>query len=179
MADNIINGTDGNDMLLGSAIADVLAAVPTSVTCVPGAHQGSSVVSMPPALRSRLGLGRSFQDGRLFPHLSVARNLELEGEAIVRPAAERPGFAKFQFGLTDEDVEISRQPLPIETSLPIVQNGPISASSAMRALSSTLANGSIAMSPLVPAATGRVHQRRVYASSLRKCGHELLRMMTG
>ncbi len=49
-------------------------------------------------------------DGR-YLYGAAAANLELEGEAIVRPAAERPGFAKFQFGLTDEDVEISRQPL--------------------------------------------------------------------
>jgi uncharacterized protein YfaS (alpha-2-macroglobulin family) len=49
-------------------------------------------------------------DGR-YLYGAAAAKLELEGEVIVRPAAERPGFSRFQFGLTDEDVEVSRQPL--------------------------------------------------------------------
>ena len=40
-----------------------------------------------------------------------AAQLELEGEMIVSPASERTGFAHYQFGLADEDVEPSRQPL--------------------------------------------------------------------
>jgi uncharacterized protein YfaS (alpha-2-macroglobulin family) len=38
-----------------------------------------------------------------------AAKLELEGEVIVSPASERPGFARYQFGLADEDVETTRQ----------------------------------------------------------------------
>jgi alpha-2-macroglobulin len=40
-----------------------------------------------------------------------ASNLDLEGELVVAPAKERPGFAGYQFGLADEEVEASRQPL--------------------------------------------------------------------
>jgi alpha-2-macroglobulin len=38
-----------------------------------------------------------------------AAKLELEGEVIVSPAKERPGFARYQFGLIDEEVETARQ----------------------------------------------------------------------
>src|SRR3954452_13255186 len=38
------------------------------------------VTHMAPALRSRLGLGRSFQDGRLFPSLTVAETIALSFE---------------------------------------------------------------------------------------------------
>jgi ABC-type branched-subunit amino acid transport system ATPase component len=38
------------------------------------------VTKMPPALRARLGLGRSFQDGRLFPSLTVAETVALAFE---------------------------------------------------------------------------------------------------
>jgi alpha-2-macroglobulin len=49
-------------------------------------------------------------DGR-FLYGAPAAKLELEGEVIVSPASERPGFARYQFGLADEDVETTRQPL--------------------------------------------------------------------
>jgi uncharacterized protein YfaS (alpha-2-macroglobulin family) len=49
-------------------------------------------------------------DGR-FLYGAPAAKLELEGEVIVSPANERPGFARYQFGLADEDVETTRQPL--------------------------------------------------------------------
>jgi alpha-2-macroglobulin len=49
-------------------------------------------------------------DGR-YLYGAPAAKLELEGEVIVSPASERPGFARYQFGLTDEDVETVRQPL--------------------------------------------------------------------
>ena len=38
-----------------------------------------------------------------------AAQLELEGEVIVAPASERPGFAHYQFGPADEEVEPTRQ----------------------------------------------------------------------
>ncbi len=37
--------------------------------------------------------------------------LELEGEVVIAPAEERAGFAGYQFGLSDEEVEATRQPL--------------------------------------------------------------------
>src|SRR5499433_2528755 len=49
-------------------------------------------------------------DGR-FLYGAPAAKLELEGEVIVSPASERPGFARYKFGLADEDVETTRQPL--------------------------------------------------------------------
>jgi uncharacterized protein YfaS (alpha-2-macroglobulin family) len=49
-------------------------------------------------------------DGR-FLYGAPAAKLELEGEVIVSPASERPGFPRYQFGLADEDVETTRQPL--------------------------------------------------------------------
>ena len=49
-------------------------------------------------------------DGR-FLYGAPAAKLELEGEVIISPASERPGFARYQFGLADEDVETTRQPL--------------------------------------------------------------------
>jgi uncharacterized protein YfaS (alpha-2-macroglobulin family) len=49
-------------------------------------------------------------DGR-YLYGAPASKLELEGEVIVAPASGRPGFANYQFGLTDEDVEKVRQPL--------------------------------------------------------------------
>jgi alpha-2-macroglobulin len=57
-------------------------------------------------------------DGR-FLYGAPAAKLELEGEVIVSPASERPGFARYQFGLADEDVETTRQPLE---SLPDTDN---------------------------------------------------------
>jgi uncharacterized protein YfaS (alpha-2-macroglobulin family) len=49
-------------------------------------------------------------DGR-YLYGAPAAKLELEGEVIVSPAKERPGFAGYQFGLADEEVETARQPL--------------------------------------------------------------------
>jgi len=49
-------------------------------------------------------------EGR-FLYGAPAAKLELEGEVIVSPANERPGFARYQFGLADEDVETTRQAL--------------------------------------------------------------------
>ena len=49
-------------------------------------------------------------DGR-YLYGAPAAELELEGEVVVSPANERPGFAGYQFGLADEDVETVRQPL--------------------------------------------------------------------
>jgi uncharacterized protein YfaS (alpha-2-macroglobulin family) len=49
-------------------------------------------------------------EGR-FLYGAPAAKLELEGEVIVSPASERPGFARYQFGLADEDVPTTRQPL--------------------------------------------------------------------
>jgi alpha-2-macroglobulin len=37
--------------------------------------------------------------------------LGLDGEVVISPAEERPGFAGYQFGLSDEEVEAIRQPL--------------------------------------------------------------------
>jgi uncharacterized protein YfaS (alpha-2-macroglobulin family) len=37
--------------------------------------------------------------------------LDLEGEVVIAPATERAGFAGYQFGLSDEEVEATRQPL--------------------------------------------------------------------
>jgi uncharacterized protein YfaS (alpha-2-macroglobulin family) len=49
-------------------------------------------------------------DGR-YLYGAPAAKLELEGEVVVSLASERAGFARYQFGLTDEDVEAVRQPL--------------------------------------------------------------------
>ncbi len=40
-----------------------------------------------------------------------AGRLGLEGELVIKPASERAGFAGYQFGLADEDVEMVRAPL--------------------------------------------------------------------
>ena len=49
-------------------------------------------------------------DGR-YLYGAPAAELDLEGEMVIAPANERPGFAGYQFGLSDEEVEASRQPL--------------------------------------------------------------------
>ena len=49
-------------------------------------------------------------DGR-YLYGAPAAKLELEGEMVIAPAAERAGFAGYQFGLSDEEVETRRQPL--------------------------------------------------------------------
>ncbi len=49
-------------------------------------------------------------DGR-YLYGAPAAKLELDGEVVVKPASERPNYPRFQFGLGDEEVEVSRQPL--------------------------------------------------------------------
>src|SRR5262249_58125535 len=49
-------------------------------------------------------------DGR-YLYGAPAAELDLEGEVVVSPAKEGPGFAGHQFGLANESVEIARQPL--------------------------------------------------------------------
>src|SRR5262249_47564728 len=49
-------------------------------------------------------------DGRFLYGVPAAK-LELEGEIIVSPTGERPGFPRYQFGLADEDVPTTRQAL--------------------------------------------------------------------
>jgi hypothetical protein len=46
-----------------------------------------------------------------FLYGAPAANLDLEGEVTIGAAKERPGFAGYSFGLTDEDVTAVRQPL--------------------------------------------------------------------
>ena len=49
-------------------------------------------------------------DGR-YLYGAPAANLDLEGELVIKAAKERPGLAGYQFGLTDEAVTTTRQPL--------------------------------------------------------------------
>jgi uncharacterized protein YfaS (alpha-2-macroglobulin family) len=49
-------------------------------------------------------------DGR-YLYGAPAAGLELEGEVLIKPAEERAGFARYQFGLADEEIEATRQPL--------------------------------------------------------------------
>jgi uncharacterized protein YfaS (alpha-2-macroglobulin family) len=49
-------------------------------------------------------------DGR-YLYGAPAANLELEGELVVGAAKERPGLAGYQFGMADEQVTATRQPL--------------------------------------------------------------------
>jgi alpha-2-macroglobulin len=49
-------------------------------------------------------------DGR-YLYGAPASGLELEGEVVITAAAERAGFPGYEFGLTDEEVEATRQPL--------------------------------------------------------------------
>ncbi len=44
------------------------------------ADEAVDITNLPPAVRARLGLGRSFQDGRLFPSLTVAETVALAFE---------------------------------------------------------------------------------------------------
>ncbi|HTK13316.1 MAG TPA: alpha-2-macroglobulin [Xanthobacteraceae bacterium] len=46
-------------------------------------------------------------DGR-YLYGAPAANLDLEGELVIAPTNERPGFSGYQFGLTDEQVETKR-----------------------------------------------------------------------
>jgi uncharacterized protein YfaS (alpha-2-macroglobulin family) len=49
-------------------------------------------------------------DGR-YLYGAPAAGLEIEGEVVIKPAEERAGFARYQFGLADEEIEATRQPL--------------------------------------------------------------------
>jgi uncharacterized protein YfaS (alpha-2-macroglobulin family) len=49
-------------------------------------------------------------DGR-FLYGAPAAKLELEGEVVVTQAKERAGFPRYEFGLTDDGVEVARAPL--------------------------------------------------------------------
>jgi uncharacterized protein YfaS (alpha-2-macroglobulin family) len=49
-------------------------------------------------------------DGR-YLYGAPAAGLEIAGEVVVAPAAERPGFPRYRFGLSDEDIESGRFPL--------------------------------------------------------------------
>ena len=49
-------------------------------------------------------------DGR-YLYGAPAAKLELEGEMLIVPATERAGFARYHFGLSDEEVATRRQPL--------------------------------------------------------------------
>jgi uncharacterized protein YfaS (alpha-2-macroglobulin family) len=49
-------------------------------------------------------------DGR-YLYGAPAAGLEIEGEVVIAPADERAGFAGYQFGLADEEIEATRQPL--------------------------------------------------------------------
>ena len=49
-------------------------------------------------------------DGR-YLYGTPASDLNLEGEVLIKPADRRPGFTGYQFGLADEEIEATRQPL--------------------------------------------------------------------
>ncbi|MEA2977635.1 MAG: alpha-2-macroglobulin, partial [Alphaproteobacteria bacterium] len=49
-------------------------------------------------------------DGR-YLYGAPAAGLDLEGEVVVSPAKERPGFAGYAFGLADEEINAARKPL--------------------------------------------------------------------
>jgi alpha-2-macroglobulin len=49
-------------------------------------------------------------DGR-YLYGAPAAELDLEGEVVIKPADERPGFPRYVFGMSDEQVEAVRQPL--------------------------------------------------------------------
>src|SRR5262249_25597687 len=59
---------------------------------------------------SKAAPARVTVDGR-YLYGAPAANLDLEGEMVIRAAKERPGLAGYQFGVTDEEVAITRQPL--------------------------------------------------------------------
>lgn len=59
---------------------------------------------------SRTNPARIMLDGR-YLYGAPAANLTLEGEVVVRPATERGGFPRYHFGLADEKIEATRQPL--------------------------------------------------------------------
>src|SRR5262249_55265684 len=49
-------------------------------------------------------------DGR-YLYGAPAAGLDLEGEVVIGPANERAGFPRYAFGMSDEKVERTRQPL--------------------------------------------------------------------
>jgi uncharacterized protein YfaS (alpha-2-macroglobulin family) len=59
---------------------------------------------------SRASAAELTVDGR-YLYGAPAAKLELEGEVVVSPAKERPGFAGYQFGFADDEIETVRQPL--------------------------------------------------------------------
>ena len=62
------------DVISGFTLADA-----GSIVAGEG-EEALDITKMPPAVRARLGLGRSFQDGRLFPSLTVAETVALAFE---------------------------------------------------------------------------------------------------
>jgi ABC-type branched-subunit amino acid transport system ATPase component/predicted MFS family arabinose efflux permease len=66
-----------------TTLFDVISGftLPDAGTIVAGeGNEALDITKMPPAVRARLGLGRSFQDGRLFPSLTVAETVALAFE---------------------------------------------------------------------------------------------------
>ena len=59
---------------------------------------------------SRASAAELTVDGR-YLYGAPAAKLGLEGEVVVSPAKERPGFAGYQFGFADDEIETVRQPL--------------------------------------------------------------------
>src|SRR5262249_13178869 len=49
-------------------------------------------------------------DGR-YLYGAPASELETEGEVVIKPTEERPGFPRYRFGLADEEIETTRTPL--------------------------------------------------------------------
>src|SRR5262249_35035206 len=49
-------------------------------------------------------------DGR-YLYGAPAAERGLEGEVVIKPADERAGFPRYAFGMSDEEVEVLRQPL--------------------------------------------------------------------
>jgi branched-chain amino acid transport system ATP-binding protein len=62
------------------------------------ALDGTSIENMPPRLRVRAGLGRSFQNIRLMPHLSVVENVMLGQHALVKGLVSLLGPLAWQHG---------------------------------------------------------------------------------
>ena len=63
-------------------------------------------------------------DGR-YLYGAPAAGLDLEGEMLIRPPDERPGFAGYQFGLADEEVEATRKPLERPPAPPTSRQGEV------------------------------------------------------
>jgi uncharacterized protein YfaS (alpha-2-macroglobulin family) len=56
-------------------------------------------------------------DGR-YLYGAPAAELELEGEVVIKPADERPGFPRYVFGSGEEEVEAVRQALVAQFGVP-------------------------------------------------------------